>query len=41
MATTGNVKANLLGLYILMPEVKDELTKYLTKIKEGEITKNS
>ena len=32
---------NLLGLYILMPEVKDELTKYLTKIKEGEITKNS
>ena len=31
---------NLLGLYILMPEVKEELDKYITKIKEGEIKKN-
>ena len=28
---------NLIGLYLLLPEVKQELNSYLTKIQEGEI----
>lgn len=30
---------NVIGLYFMLPEVKQELEKYLTKIKEGEIKK--
>jgi AGCS family alanine or glycine:cation symporter len=28
---------NIIGLYILMPIVKDELNRYLGKLKSGEI----
>lgn len=31
---------NIIGMYILMPEVKKELHDYLAKIKSGEIIKN-